>query len=323
MPKVDQIRNLTYNNEDIGQGFNSDTGLAVGTALDFDPPVKGPGQEAQSDVTIVTSHEELIDTLNMSAAAQGHYLFSSASLKASFANNTGYNTASTFVVARSVINNEITRGQNFRVKPDAQRLLNAPTTEEFTRAFGDSFVRGQLTGGEFYAVMRITSVDTSTQTSLTADLKAELGNPLLGGSFDAHLQMANKDSRTRSDFSVQFYQKGGAGKEEIGTTLSVQDVKDRLQNLPSGVQNHPFPYEIEVATYDTVPIPLPTKEQKDDFLLAFADANRQKLRFIEGRNDMQFAQNILSISTTFRHRKLLHRHRRSTHKLSMQFCRTR
>jgi len=34
--------------------------------------------------------------------------------------------------------------------------------EEFTKAFGDSFVRGLQTGGEFYAVIRITSVSSES-----------------------------------------------------------------------------------------------------------------------------------------------------------------
>jgi hypothetical protein len=38
----------------------------------------------------------------------------------------------------------------------------------------DSFVRGPQTGGEFYAVVRITSVSTSTQTQLAAQAQAAL-----------------------------------------------------------------------------------------------------------------------------------------------------
>jgi hypothetical protein len=33
MPRVPQIRRIIFNDEEIGMGFNSDSGLAVGTAL--------------------------------------------------------------------------------------------------------------------------------------------------------------------------------------------------------------------------------------------------------------------------------------------------
>ena len=77
------------------------------------------------------------------------------------------------------------------------------------------------------------------------------------------LDKANSDQKTKSEFFVKFYQKGGAGENEIGTTLSLDDVKARMKGLPEAVKNHPFPYFIEVATYDTVPLPTPPKVQLD------------------------------------------------------------
>lgn len=114
--RVPQVRTLLFNNEEIGMGFNSDTGLAVGTALDFDVPTKEPGQEAHATAEFVTSHEALMESLNVSSQAQGRYGFSSGSAKVKFSKNTSYNSVSTFVVAKMVINNQITRGRNFRIK---------------------------------------------------------------------------------------------------------------------------------------------------------------------------------------------------------------
>jgi hypothetical protein len=289
MPKVDQVRLLEFNNEEIGMGFNSDTGLAIGTALDFDPPDPQTSDEAISDVTIITSHESLMDTLNMSASAEGRYAFSHGSIKTSFSNSTGYNSTSTFVVARMVMASTVTRGKNFRIKPAAAALLASNQMDAFTTAFGDSFVRALFKGGEFYAVMRVTSVDTTTQTSLAGDLAADFEAGAAGAKFQAHLDEANKQERTHSEFFVNFYQKAGAGADEIGTTLSVDEIKTRLHNFPNAVLNHAFPYKTEIATYDTVPIPLPTKEQQEDFLLALQDADAQKLKFLETRNTLLFA----------------------------------
>jgi hypothetical protein len=294
---IPQVRWLAYNGEDIGMGFNSDTGAAVGTALDFDLSTAPVSAEAQSAAEIVTTHEAVMESLGMSAEAKGRYGFSSVSMKVEFSKKTAFNSTSSFVVAKMVINNQVIRGHNFRIKEDLRHLLESDKAA-FDRAFGDCFVRGQLKGGEFYCVMRITSLDTSVQTDLAATLAAEINGGVVGGSFNGKIQKANQSQNSRAEFFVSFYQKGGAGEQEIGTTLSIDEVKARLHNFPTAVENHPFPYEVEVVTYDTVPIPLPTKEQQEDLLLALTDADQKKLKFLQVRNDLEFAA-AFSIITIF------------------------
>lgn len=286
--RIPQVRMLVFNGEDIGMGFNSDTGLAVGTALDFDASTNPVSQEGQATAEIVTTHEAVMESLGVSAAAKGRYGFASASLKVEFSNKTAFNSTSSFVIAKMVINNQIVRGKNFRIKEEAKRLLESDRAA-FDRAFGDCFVRGQSKGGEFYCVMRITSLDTSVQSSLAGTLQAEINGGVTGGAFELKMQQANQRETSRSEFFVSFYQKGGAGADELGTTLSIAEVKTRLRTFPNGVRDHPFPYEIEVATYDTVPIPVPTKEQEEALLLALADADQKKLKFLQIRNDLEFA----------------------------------
>lgn len=49
-------------------GFNSDTGLAVGTALDFTLPAVELAQESKGDASIVTSHEDLASSMRSCAS---------------------------------------------------------------------------------------------------------------------------------------------------------------------------------------------------------------------------------------------------------------
>ena len=289
MANVNQVRTLTYNGEDIGMGFNSDTGLAVGTALTFTMPVGDPSQEGGGDVSIITSHEELMSKMHMSAQLEGHYSIVSGGGKTDFVSSTSYNSSSTFVMARIVLGNTVQRGKNFKLDPQFQHLLDSGQMDVFSKAFGDSFVRAHFNGGEFYAVMRITSVDSKKESQLAVTLHLEAEGIGAGGSFKGAFDSANSDVKTKSEFFVTFYQKGGAGANEIGTTLSLDEIKTRLHNFPDAVKNHPFPYFIEVATYDTVPLPVPSKEQLDDLLLALADCNAKKLGYLQKRNDCDFA----------------------------------
>ncbi|RWP61176.1 MAG: hypothetical protein E5Y63_19380 [Mesorhizobium sp.] len=119
MPQsVAQIRRVIFNDEEIGMGFNSDTGLAVGTALEgFSIGVNpaAPGAEVVASISIINTHEELQKSLGMSLEAHGRYGFFSGSAKAEFAESARYNSTSTFLVARVVVENPLTRGKGFQV----------------------------------------------------------------------------------------------------------------------------------------------------------------------------------------------------------------
>jgi hypothetical protein len=291
MPRVPQVRTIIFNDEEIGMGFNSESGLAVGTALEDFTIQENPsasGQEVTADITILNSHEELMENLGMSFEAQGRYGFFSGSAKAKFAETSNFNSTSTFLVARCIVKNPMRRGKNFKVSPDAKALLDANRFPEFKKAFGDSFVRGLQTGGEFYSIIRITSVSTSRQGELAATLQAEANGLVASGSFSAAFSQANTSSSTRSEHTATMYQKAGSGAQ-IAPTVQISEVIDRFKKFPEIAKTSAAAYGTEVATYDTLPLPVPTPEEQEDFLLALADAREKKLRFIQTRNDLEFA----------------------------------
>lgn len=291
MPTIPQVRRIEFNDEEIGMGFNSETGLAVGTALEDFTVQENPsasGQEVLASITIVNSHEELMKSLGMSFEAQGRYGFFSASAKAQFSESSNYNSTSTFLVARCIVQNPLTRGKNFRVTTAAKELLDAIRFEDFQRAFGDSFVRGLQTGGEFYSVVRITSVSISKQSELGATLQAEYNGLAVGGSFEGQFAQANLNTSTRSEFTATMYQKAGSGAQ-ISPTVQINEVINRFKNFPEIAKASAAAYETEVATYDTLPLPVPPPEEQEDFVFALRDAREKKLRYIQTRNDLEFA----------------------------------
>jgi hypothetical protein len=286
-----QVRRIEFNDEQIGMGFNSESGLAIGTALESfevqaDPVA--PGQEVLASVTVVNSHEELMKRMGMSFEAQGRYGLFSASAKAQFSESSNYNSTSTFLVARCIVQNPFRRGKNFRVTQDARDLLTALRFDEFKRAFGDSFVRGLQTGGEFYAVIRITSVSTATQSELAASLQAEYNGLVAAGSFKAQYAQANASASSRSEYTATMFQRAGSGAQ-ISPTVEISEVIARYKNFPEIAGASAFAYEAEVATYDTLPLPLPTPEEQEDFLFALRDAREKKLHYIQTKNDLEFA----------------------------------
>lgn len=289
--QLQQVRRIEFNDEEIGMGFNSESGLAIGSALEGFAIQENPvssGQEVFATVSIVNSHEELMKSMGMSFEAQGRYGFTSASAKAQFSESSNYNSTSTFLVARCIVQNSLTRGKNFSVKSSAQALLDALRFDEFKRAFGDSFVRGLQTGGEYYCVIRITSVSSTQQNDLSVSLQAEYNGLAASGSFKGQYSEANKSTSTKSEYTATMYQKAGSGAQ-ISPTVEISEAITRFKNFPEIVKTNPVAYETEIATYDTLPLPIPTPEEQEDFIFALRDAREQKLRYIQTKNDLEFA----------------------------------
>jgi hypothetical protein len=246
------------------------------------------GAEVTSAISIVSTHEELQESLGMSFEAQGRYGLVAGSAKAHFSDKTNYNSMSTFVIASVVVENPLRRGKNFRITPEAKALLDSLQMDKFERAFGDSFVRGLQTGGEFYAVVRITSVSTSTQTALSAALQAEYNGLAASGSFQLAFNKTKESSQTKSEFTSVMYQRAGSGAT-ISPTVTIDEVITRFKKFPEIAAASASAYETEVATYDTIPLPVPTPVEQEAFMDSLIDEQEKKLRYIQTRNDLEFA----------------------------------
>jgi PASTA domain len=286
-----QIFVKEFHNEEIGMGFNSLSGKAVNTALDIGEITENkvaPGQQVQSQIFIVNSHEELMEKMGMSFEAQGRYGAFSGSLKAQFAESSSFNSTSTFLIARCIVTNSFIRAKNFRVKPEAEALLKSNRFDEFKTAFGDSFVRGLQTGGEFYCIIRITSLDTKKQSDLATTLQAEFNGLAASGSFKAQYNTANTSSSSKSEYMATMYQRGGKG-DQIKPVIEIQEALQRMKDFPTFTLQNPIGYETEIANYNIIPLPLPTPEEQENFTIALRDAREKKLYYIQKKNDLEFA----------------------------------
>ncbi|MGZ3097355.1 hypothetical protein [Streptomyces sp. H72] len=272
-------------------GFNSESGLAVGTALQnftIQENPAAPGQEVTASIVIVNSHEELMESMSMSFEAHGRYGFVSGSAKARFAESSSFNSTSTFLVARCIVENPLRRGKGFQVNAVAQGLLDSMRFDEFKAAFGDSFVRGLQTGGEFYSVIRITSVSVSKQSELAATLQAEANGLVASGGFSLAYSQANSSQSTRSEYSAAMYQRAGSGLQS-SPTVEIGEVIARFKAFPQIASSSAAAYETEIASYSTLPLPVPTAEEQEAFLFALSDAREKKHRYAQTRNDLDFA----------------------------------
>jgi hypothetical protein len=157
---VDQVRLIDFTDAEpqTGMGFNSTTLVFPGTALTFtqgSPDPADTGQVVNGHAEIINSHEELMDRIGASVAVSGRYGLASASAsRKSLPRKIGFLTDAS---ARTNVEVEL-NPVCLRSRPwtdTASQLLQAHNLDGFKSAFGDSFVRGIKSGGEFFAVFRL------------------------------------------------------------------------------------------------------------------------------------------------------------------------
>jgi hypothetical protein len=285
-----QVIVIPFSGQLIGQGYNSETGENVGTALEVDSVFEDSSADAQLASTMfesVETQDSLKESLGISASADVRIGLFSGGAKMSFAEQHAVNSTSTYIAGRSFVQNAVRHGKGFRLTPTAQALVSAGDMDGFKKAFGDRFVRSLKTGGEFCIVARITCSSEEHQSKLATSLHGEYNGLVNSGSFQAAFETATATTSGKTEVSVKMLQAGGQGDELSFTGPRATDILERLKKLPDFVHQHASGLEAELATYDTIPIPVPTAEEREDRILVLNDCASQKTGFLRAISDLQ------------------------------------
>jgi hypothetical protein len=187
------------------------------------------GQKVSYDVAIIESASELSSALGISASAEMRYGLFSASGSLELSEKAQYKTAATYVLARCNVENAPVQLFDPAAKESAVKLKDNPSN--FRRAFGDTFVRAAIAGGQFYALLEIIHKDTQKQKSLAASIQAEYNGYI--GSAEAKFEMKKETQQLTRESSFRILQYQASG-QDVETTL-VQDtnaVIERLKAFP-------------------------------------------------------------------------------------------
>jgi len=286
---------IPFNGQEIGQGFNRETGEIVGTALsiaDISEDKVADGQTVNTSFRMVTDQESLRESLGVSAELDARYLLFSGDLKVSFTESHAVNSYSTFVAGRCLVNNAMRHGHGFQLTPDASAVLKQDTASgdhRFKTAFGNMFVRDLNTGGEFLVIARITSISEEHQHNLATSMTAAYNGLAEGGSFKANFNQAMQETKNHTDVAVWMTQSGGIGVQASFTGPDAEKILQRLSTFPDIVHQHPVGYEAVLATYDTIPLPVPPVIVKEAYQTVLADCAQQKMGFLKALSDLDLA----------------------------------
>lgn len=279
---------------DLGLGIDDLTGT-VGSlrAVNFTAPaaaIGDPGMGGHYDTSLVHSSEQMYSALGVDISAEGRYGLFRAGGKFSFAEKSRFATSSTFLVARATITNALQRAVEPVPVPDALDLVRNGEKDLFRTRYGDLFIRGVQTGGEFLAVLSITSRSEDKQRRMGLALKASFDGLVASASVsgDIHSEMA--ELRSECEIRTSVYQCGGSG-EQISFTSTIEEVMERLKTFAVAVRENPKAHSVQAASYDTLvfpdaPSPFDLQVQRE----VLEDCMRMRLQLQTLRNDLEVVQ---------------------------------
>lgn len=276
----------------IGQGFNSETMERVGTGLtpqtQGDDPV-ADGQQAIYRFRMITSQDALEKALNFNADVDARYGLLSGGAKFSFAESQAINRSSTYLLASCVVTNALRFGKNFRPTPNAEPVIQAGDRDQFRLSFGDYFTEALRTGGEFHAIVRMTSSNTSHQQKIAASLHAEMNGFVGAGSFSAALTTAQTDTSSSTEIEIEIHQSAGQGQQIQIPGSDAASIRTHMNNFAAYVLAHPSAYEAELVTYETLALPFPPAIETEQKREVLADCLVRKQRYWSILSEIRFA----------------------------------
>ncbi|MBV6626183.1 MAG: hypothetical protein KI793_25145 [Rivularia sp. (in: Bacteria)] len=256
----------------LGIGYNSLTGEFRNTAVKVDNKNVENNQGLEREILQkvyfsyehITNEEMLANSVGISGSAfstaKAGFDFSnldsafessinagaskSFSAKASFLKRKNWNSSYTYVLLRCVVENEKYRINNPTLTDEALDILNRKDgVSKFREKFGDEFVVGFSTGGEYFALIEASSSEQESQTNFAADIRAEVEHYVQKYVFKAEHEAGMKigggvnnfQRNKKMNIGVTAYR---AGCEDIGHAfiMSIEKIVQEISSLPAYVK---------------------------------------------------------------------------------------
>lgn len=242
----------------VGLGYDVLTGVAckspavVGASLTA--PAQAGGQTVTTTLQLVQETKVLHQALGISVDASAGNLFGDASAKYKFANDIAVNSYSLYVVVGVQVFNATLTLDNPVLSQAASDLLRENNTARFRDRFGDRFILGIKTGGEYFAVYKVESTDSQERTTIAGEIHARAGAPpVAGASLDMDISSKTASSKFKLDVSVFVYQAGGAN---INTETTLDAIMQKAHVFPTLVTaDNAVPYSMLVHDYSELRLP--------------------------------------------------------------------
>ena len=236
----------------IGKGFDTvkrDVKVSPAVVGSIIPPAGAEGQTGQFNLVLVKGSEEFESSLGINSSVSGGWGPFSASAKFDFKKKCKVSRQATFCVLSFSATNAFESFSDPKFTPDAEELLRLGEMERFRQRFGDRFISGWATGGEFFGSVRIESESEEKQTEIALQIKASFGRMFsASGGFDK--DTASKISKESLEIFVM--QTGG----NIVPVFNLQELHNTAVKAAQDIrQGKGVPFSVVLESYDELKLP--------------------------------------------------------------------
>lgn len=251
-----QLKIPFVNGMKVGLGFDLLTGNPSSDLVIRDPktstPQTGGGQTVTTTFRLVQEVDSLQEALGLSAAVSGGYAGFSATAKMQFAQQCAVTQYCLYAVLAVEVINSCESVDGPVLVPDATDLLTVGQMDRFRQRFGNRYISGLKTGGEYYAVYRVQSFDEEERTSVAAQISASFHNPALSASLNVSIENSKSTSVNELDVNVFVYSAGGVSTTET----ALAEMIDKAHIFPTLVSgNQAIPYQVLLDEYAGLELP--------------------------------------------------------------------
>jgi hypothetical protein len=260
---------------DFGVGVDSATGGrrqygAIGTPQKMQAGITG-GDGSFSLLRIEDTHD-LETHLGISAEASGGVGLFSASARFSFARDTKVQSSSIMILMTCTKSFGFTQILRPDLDPSAAQLVANGQAEPFTERYGDCFVAGIESGGQFFGMIRIDVASETDNTKISGALSGSYGTFSAKVSTDLNEAVKN----THSKVSATLYYEGGNVTTTVRTPDDLFTAKDEWER---SVANMAKPYAVLLLPWIIANGPNPPNaadlQKQRDVLIACAKLRSQ------------------------------------------------
>lgn len=255
------------------------------------PITMAQGQRVTSQLVRIDDVSSLHKSLGIDVSASGYYYGYSASAKMDFATSCNINSHSTYLLVRIQVQNAFLSMDDPVLTKDAMDLLTSQRPDRFRERFGDVFIAGLNTGGEYFAIIEIAGTNEKEKEDLSVQVNAAYQGIVAAVELGTSIKKLTESSHDHLEVKVFTYQVGGQD-----TTLDVtpEQIMAKAHNFAASVSG-PFsvPYSVLPASYmalkkpDDSSNPIDIEFQKR----ALADAFKQRTDTMSLNNDIEYILN--------------------------------
>lgn len=255
------------------------------------PDIVGAGgQVVAFSIEQLSNTTSLSKQLNVSANASLKYASTgSGSMSAQFVNNVKQNSFSIYIVVRTVVTNaeRILDLSRIQLQDRAAKLwVNNPNA--FIEQYGDAFVYGIVTGGEFFGVLEIQTESADDYREVKASLSGKGQYGVFSGKASASFSETLSNITTSYQMRATVLRQGGTGA--LMQTITADELRDSALAFPGEVSGESgYAYGALLVPYNHIEHPdadaLSVQQRAD----ALDRLGRLREQFVRVHNDLEFA----------------------------------